>query len=717
MKRKLWLTLALAALMAALVCGAALADNNSGTCGIGLTWQFSSGKLTISGTGDMGDYTDYESTMPWRDIHDQITSVEIGSGVTSIGNNAFFDCYKLTSVSIPDTVTSIGNEAFQYTALTSVTIPTSVTSIGVQAFTGCEGLDSIQVSSANPAYMSANGVLYNKQQTQLIECPAGKAGPFTIPAGVTSIEPCAFKECHSLTRITITDSVTEIKQYAFALINGLTSVIIPDSVTSIGECAFLDCCYMYNATIPASVTSIGSNAFAGCTDWFTIYGFSPSAAETYAKAEDIRFVAISGKCGDNLTWRFDRTGYEDLATTTDLFVGTLTISGTGDMWDYSFEDDDTAPPWCAMGSIPPVSTIYIDSGVTSIGALAFDACESATSVTIPNSVSSIGQGAFWDCISLPSITIPASVTSIGESAFGYCNSMTGIEVSDGNTAFVSVDGVLYNKQKTELMACPGGKTGSFTIPGSVTNIWPYAFVFCDKLTSVTIPGSVTTIGDFAFSECYGLTSLEIPASVTSIGDGTFRTCTKLTSVVIPAGVTSIGESAFSECYSLTSLEIPASVTSIGHYAFSACYGLTSLEIPASVTSIGHYAFGSCDGLTSAKVYNPDTIFSDEVFAFSASGFTITGWRGSTAEAYASRAGHLFAPLLPAPDFFLPRDLTTIGSEAFSNITAKAVVFPIGLTSIDGNPFAGSGVTTIYGYDDHWKQWAETNGFDFGQLGN
>ena len=91
MKRKLWLTLALAALMAALVCGAALADNDSGTCGIGLTWQFSSGKLTISGTGDMGDYTDYESTMPWRDIHDQITSVEIGSGVTSIGNNAFFN--------------------------------------------------------------------------------------------------------------------------------------------------------------------------------------------------------------------------------------------------------------------------------------------------------------------------------------------------------------------------------------------------------------------------------------------------------------------------------------------------------------------------------------------------------------------------------------------------------------------------------------------------
>ena len=167
-------------------------------------------------------------------------------------------------------------------------------------------------------------------------------------------------------------------------------------------------------------------------------------------------------------------------------------------------------------------------------------------MAIPEGVTSIGESAFNSC-GLTSVAIPESVMSIKDSSFIYCSSLTGINVSEGNENYASEQGVLYNKAKTELICCPGGKQGSVTIPGSVTSIGRGAFSGCGNLTSVTIPGSVTSIGGFAFSKCGGLTSVTIPEGVTSIGGGAFSWCESLTSVTISESVTSIEGSAFRFC--------------------------------------------------------------------------------------------------------------------------------------------------------------------------
>jgi hypothetical protein len=204
--------------------------------------------------------------------------------------------------------------------------------------------------------------------------------------------------------------------------------------------------------------------------------------------------------------------------------------------------------------------------------------KTGSTYNIPNSVTTIGNGAFSSCSSLTSITIPNSVTSIGYGAFRDCSSLTSITVSSGNTAYVSENGVLFDKSKTIIIACSRGKTGSYNIPNSVTTIGDWAFGDCASLTSITIPNSVTTIGDDAFRFCRSLTSITIPNSITTIGEYAFNDCESLTSITIGNSVTTIGSSAFRGCSSLTSITIPNSVTTIGNRAFAHCRRLRNIVV-------------------------------------------------------------------------------------------------------------------------------------------
>ena len=278
-------------------------------------------------------------------------------------------------------------------------------------------------------------------------------------------------------------------------------------------------------------------------------------ATTLAWADD------SGSCGSNVTYTYVES------------TGTLTISGTGTMEDFT---SSSKVPWNAYSS--SIKKVVINNGVTGIGESAFSICTGLTSVTIPNSVTSIGEKAFFYCSGLTSVTIPNSVTSIGNYAFYFCSGLT-----------------------------------SVTIPNSVTSIGSGAFYYCRELTSITIPNSVTSIGSCVFSYCYGLTSITIPNSVTSIGSSAFSYCTGLTSMTIPNSVTSIGEGAFSGCEGLTSINVAednlnyASIDGVlynkdKNTLIMCPMGKTgSMTIPNSVTSIGSSAFYSCEGLTSMTV--------------------------------------------------------------------------------------------------------------------
>lgn len=216
--------------------GATLTGGAAGD-GSGVTWQLtentddpSTYKLTISGSGAMEDFP-FGSYQPWYSFHDQITSVVVSPGVTSIGQCAFSRFAKLTHVDIADSVISIGWDAFYYcSSLTNITIPQSVTYIGPLAFFHCTNLSSITLSN-----------------------------------NITSIGSSAFEDCTNLTSITIPGSVTSIGLAAFCNCTKLTSITIPDSVTTIDLEAFKNCSSLTSITIPGSVTSIGPYVFDGCT--------------------------------------------------------------------------------------------------------------------------------------------------------------------------------------------------------------------------------------------------------------------------------------------------------------------------------------------------------------------------------------------------------------------------------------------------------------------
>lgn len=227
----------------------------------------------------------------------------------------------------------------------------------------------------------------------------------------------------------------------------------------------------------------------------------------------------------------------------------------------------------------------IREGVKVIGICAFISCCFLTNINIPNSVTTIGNSAFMKCDSLTYITIPSSVADmIGNS---FCR-WHGI-LNNKSKAFIYEDNVLFNKDKTTLIAYRAKKT-NYIIPNGTTRIGDSAFCGCESLTSIKIPNSVTSIGICSFLLCYSLTRINIPNSVTTIKKGAFWCCNSLTSINIPDSVTTIEKGAFRCCESLVNINIPNSITSIGDYAFEECNNLKSITIPNSVTSIGGSAF-------------------------------------------------------------------------------------------------------------------------------
>ena len=324
------------------------------------------------------------------------------------------------------------------------------------------------------------------------------------------------------------------------------------------------------------------------------------------------WAASSGTCGkngDNVTWKLTSEG-------------TLTISGTGDMAD--FEWDGT--PWYSVSS--QVKSVVIKDGVTSIGDCAFGGCISLTSVSIPDGVISIGFAAFESCSLLTGVTIPNSVTGIGDYAFGYCSSLisvtipgsvtsigeaafaggsTSVNVSRENKNYCSVDGGLYDKQKTTIFHPGKIQNGAFRVPDGVTRIGDSAFFDCTSLTSVIIPKSVTSIGSLAFLGCIRLTNVTIPDGVTSIGDAAFAGSSTSINVSrenknycsVDGGLYNKQKTTILHPGKIQNgtFRIPDGVTSIGGYAFDGYRSLTNVTIPDSVTNICYGAFLDCIKLT------------------------------------------------------------------------------------------------------------------------
>ena len=425
-----------------------------------------------------------------------------------------------------------------------------------------------------------------------------------IDRGVMSIGANAFRGCRKLASITISNSVTSIGGAAFFDCSGLTSITIPDGVMSINWGAFEGCSSLTSVTIPESVTSIGTSVFSDCSRLTSI-----TIPNSVTSIEDGTFSGCSG------------------LTSVTIPEGVTNIGGS------AFEG-------CSR-----LENITIPEGVTNIGESAFKGCSGLTSITIPDSVTNIGGSAFKGCSGLTSITIPDSVTNIGGSAFEGCSSLTTVSVNTNNPNYTSEDGVLYNKDQTELICCPCGKTGSLTIPDSVTSIGDSAFWGCTGLTSITIPDSVTSIGNVVFYGCTGLTSITIPDSVTSIGNVVFYDCSGLTSITIPDSVTNIGWSAFVSCSSLTSITIPDSVTNISDYAFSDCSSLTSVYFMGDAPEIGDGVFCVYDMETQTNIIIPDLML---YYIDGKEGWTSPTWKGYPTATWMPVHEHSYTDTVIAP---------------------------------------------------------------------
>lgn len=487
-----------------------------------LNYEINNGNATVIESGLVSGTSVYSGDIT---IPSQVSYEGINYPVTSIGNNAFENCYGLTSVTIPNSITSICRGAFSYcNSLASVTIPNLVTSIGDNSFQSCSALTSV-----------------------------------VIPNSVETIGNYAFFNCSGLTTVTLGNSVTTIGVYAFNLCPLIESMTVAAEVppTLVNDDSFSDVPTTISVKVPCSSVSAYQNA----SGWSSFTNIQCPTYTLYYKVD-----------GSSVT-----------------VYGTEASGRTGVSYDGSIEGFDIVIPESATinGNTYPVTSIgnyafqnrsgltsvTIGNSVTSIGNYAFLGCRGLTSVTIPNSVTSIGTSAFQGCSYLTSVTIDGnSLTTIGDNAF-YSSGLTSITLPNSVTTI----------GREAFRECQSLE--SVNIPERVTIIGVSTFDNCQRLRNIDIPDGVTSIGNRAFSSCTTLTNITIPNSVTTIGEWAFGGCGNIKSFVIPSSVTSMGNYIFANCSNLSTIYDYRSDRSSGSYGLVPSRLVTVNDVDFSGTGV------------------------------------------------------------------------------------------------------------------------------------
>lgn len=562
---------------------AAAAPGTCGSDGNNLTWALDekNGVLTISGQGDMADYS--EDIAPWDDKRESLTSVIIKQGVTGIGSGAFCLCAALSTVTLPDSLKRIGDGAFGgCESLTEIAIPSSVETIGSGAFCRCIGLEKA-----------------------------------TLPQKLTELSDSLFEDCAGLTEVNIPQSVTAIGENAFKGCKALAVTSIPGGVKTIGKEAFASCAAVEELKIPTGVERIGESAFKGTNIESVIFdGTKARWTAIGGETSGIDIEKIRHTCDKGSAWLSnggehwhecswcgkvsDKAAHEDEgdgtckvcgAKLSDVLAegtlaglswslarsGVLTISGSGELPELA--NDGTSEPWKKHSDI--IIEVVIKSGVTGVG-----------------------SGAFTGCTALKKVSISDTVKKLDLNAFSGCTALEAFAVEDGNEAYASADGVLFNAGKTRLISCPVGKTGAYTVPETVTEIEKSAFT-ASGVESVSMSDAVNAVGEGAFSNCSKLKSAVLPKGLKELKKGLFSGCSALEAISIPDSVKTLGEGVFSGCAALKEVKIPGEVTVIPKNAFSGCTALESVSIPASVTAIKEAAFDGCTALKNVTFLGKD----------------------------------------------------------------------------------------------------------------
>ena len=641
--------------------------------GRNLTWEITGTSpnqvLTVSGTGAMYDFSTSDPA-PWKSSATSIRSIVLPEGLTHIGNYAF-DGFTAVSgdLTLPSTLESIGDYAFRNCTFNneSIEIPDGITKIGQYAFYGCTGLSGDLTIPGNVttigayAFGGCNGMKGNLivssgvktiGESAFREC-SGFTGDLVLPGSLTTLGQYAFYNCSGMKgSLTIRTGLGKIPQYTFYGCGFTGDVALSSVLKSIGESAFQGCSGIGSVIIPPLVTTINSYAFYGCTKLRDVYfeGNTPSTiykstlSPSFSGNTNLTLYYIDGmtgwttptwngyatqaikesdipannnaderledkdfngdKCGSNLTWRI--TGQPD-----DL---TLTISGTGAMYDFTVGTGAEPVPWYYWRN--DIRHLVLPEGLTHIGNYSFDGLAVVSGdLTLPSTLESIGDYAFRNCtFNNESIEIPDGITKIGQYAFYGCT----------------------------------GLSGDLTIPGNVTTIGAYAFGGCNGMKgNLIVSSGVKTIGESAFRECSGFTGdLVLPGSLTTLGQYAFYNCSGMKgSLTIRTGLGKIPQYTFYGCGFTGDVALSSVLKSIGESAFQGCSGIGSVIIPPLVTTINSYAFYGCTKLR--DVYfegnTPSTIYKSTLSP-SFSGNTnltlyyidgMTGWTTPTWNGYST----------------------------------------------------------------------------------
>ena len=408
-------------------------------------------------------------------------------------------------------------------------------------------------------------------------------------------------ENKQITRIVVEQDVTSIGDGAFYACSKVTSVQLPTTLQSIGYLAFYFCADLKAVDIPNGVTTLRS-AFQNCRSLTTID--VPSSVTDIGGAFATCVSLTSVTLPEGLT-EIGKTAFGGCESLTHIEIpSTVTVIGS-----YAFDQS-------------AIQNISIPDGVTEIGERAFGYCPNLTELVIPDSVVKIGLNVVEGCSKLRSIYIGKNVTSLFETFGGYdsfqrvpfadCSALATITVNKDNQSYTAVDNVLFDKEMKQLIRCAPAKTGSYSLPASVTSIyWREAFAD-SQLTDITIHEGVTVIPKLTFMNS-AVRTVILPKTLTTIYESAFKGCTNLTSIAIPEGIENIEAETFYNCTSLARVTLPNSLRRIYSEAFSGCTVLGSIVIPEGTWYIANHAFFGCTAM--AYVGFPKTITSIEEAAF------------------------------------------------------------------------------------------------------
>lgn len=474
----------------------------SGTLANGLYWSFdtATGEMLIYGAGAMPSYNSLALTdRPWHDFTKDIKSLVVSSGVTFIGDYAFYQANNLKNVRLAATVAEIGTSAFTY-------CPYDITASSARArgtLTFGTGNETIQnrmtYSGTDPVVNPTNGYFGD-----------GLYWSYDSATGAIIITGSGTMPSYSASTLT--------SRPWHPYISSIRSVTVAGSIVNVGAYAFYNAVNLANVSLSASVRTIGEFAFWGCLTNVTATSAASNGSVSFGTGnETIRnrmtYTGSSQNPGDNeitgtipgtdITWSYNQTTHS------------LNLKGTGAIPNYT---SINATPWAAY--VNGITCVSVQTGITAIGNYAFANIPGLVDAFIANTVTSIGEGAFQNCSNLTNLELPNGLRTLGASAFYGCRALR-----------------------------------NASLPSTLTSLGANAFRECSSLQSINIPGSVTSIGDRAFQGCTMLSSLTLNEGLTTIGSNAFDGCIALTNLVLPATLTQVGYEAFISCSELTSVVI------------------------------------------------------------------------------------------------------------------------------------------------------------------